>query len=140
MKLSRPGVRENEGHNKETLKILTLGVKYIFICPEDLCSKSSSWSITLMHENHINFLTPKTCPPPTKGYLLTRWYGLRWVHLWCFTPQTWDLFIKYVPKNLIFQINLKLLLHKIRQNGLSPILIEMNFFTCPKFDRALNLK
>ena len=91
MKLSRPGVRENEGHNKETLKILTLGVKYIFICPGDLCSKSSSWSITLMHENHINFLTPKTCPPPTKGYLLTRWYGLRWVHLWCFTPQTWDL-------------------------------------------------
>ena len=42
MKLSRPGVRENEGHNKETLKILTLGVKYIFICPGDLCSKSSS--------------------------------------------------------------------------------------------------
>ena len=111
MKLSRPGVRENEGHNKETLKILTLGVKYIFICPGDLCSKSSSWSITVIHENHINFLTPKTCPPPTKGYLLTRWYGLRWVHLWCFTPQT---FFLNTSLNLIFQISSKLLRHKIK--------------------------
>ena len=138
MKLSRPGVRENEGHNKETLKILTLGVKYIFICPGDLCSKSSSWSITLMHENHINFLTPKTCPP-TKGYLLTRWYGLKWVHFWCFPPQTWDFFWNMSLRVWYFKSILNLA-HKIRQSGLSPILIEMNFFTCPKLDSALNLK